>query len=119
MRGSGKAHKSGLGAQLMARVNGGAKSTTVGRGAIGQYAHLFTTDLGDGANQNMQSVLDMSDLDEMMAMAELAGRSFAAERQNVTVVSVGGAAAEALAATQSAARRAAAEKAAGRLHGNN
>ena len=115
MRGSGKAHKSGLGAQLMARVNGGAKSTTVGRGAIGQYAHLFTTDLGDGANQNMQSVLDMSDLDEMMAMAELAGRSFAAERQNVTVVSVGGAAAEALAATQSAARRAAAEKAAGRL----
>ncbi len=115
MRGQGKAHKSGLGAQLMHRVNGGAKASTVGKGAIGQYAHLFTTDLGDGQRTNMQSVLDVSDLDEMMAMAELAGRSFVAERQNVTVVSVGGAAAEAQAAAAAAARRAAAEKASGRL----
>ena len=55
---------------------------------IGQYSHLFTTDLGDGRAANMQSVLDVSDLDEMMAMADLAGRSFVAERQNVVIVSM-------------------------------
>jgi len=106
-RGTGKAHKSGLGAQLMSRVNGGSKASTVGRGHIGQYAHLFTTNVHDG-RAAMQSVLDVSDLDEVMALAELAGRSFAAERQNVTVVSLGGQAAEEQAAKEAALRRAAA-----------
>ena len=88
MRGPGKAHKSGLGAGVMRRVNGGDRASSSGRGMIGQYSHLFTTDLGDGRAANMQSVLDVSDLDEMMAMADLAGRSFAAERQNVVIVSM-------------------------------
>jgi hypothetical protein len=88
VRGPGKAHKSGLGAGVMRRVNGGDRASSSGRGMIGQYSHLFTTDLGDGRAANMQSVLDVSDLDEMMAMADLAGRSFAAERQNVVIVSM-------------------------------
>ena len=104
VRGAGKAHKSGLGAQLMQRVNGGEKAASRGRGHIGQYAHLFTTNVPDGRGA-MQSVLDVSDLDEVMALAELAGRSFAAERQNVTVVNLGGPAAEEQAARQAAQRR--------------
>ena len=86
MRGPGKPHKSGLGAGLMRRVNGGERAASSGRGLIGQYSHLFTTDLGDGRAANMQSVLEVSDLDEMMAMADLAGRSFAAERGSASVV---------------------------------
>jgi len=88
VRGPGKAHKSGLGAGVMRRVNGGDRASSSGRGLVGQYSHLFSTDLGDGRAANMQSVLDVSDLDEMMAMADLAGRSFAAERQNVVIVSM-------------------------------
>ena len=76
--------KGGLGSSLLRKMNSGAGR---GGGQIGQYAHLFTTDLGDGHNRNMQSVLDMDDLEEMMEMAELAGKSFAAERQNITVIS--------------------------------
>jgi len=114
VRGAGKPHKSGLGSQLMQRVNGGAKAQQ--GGAIGQYAHLFTTDLGDGHGAQLQSVLDMTDLDEMMAMAELAGRSFAAERQSATfVVSLGGESADKDRAERDAARRAAQAAEAGRL----
>ena len=114
MRGTGKAHKSGLGAQLMQRVNGGAKAASHGRGHIGQYAHLFTTNVPDGRGA-MQSVLDVSDLDEVMALAELAGRSFAAERQNVTVVTLGGPDADEQAAKQAAQRRMAAHTSDDRL----
>jgi len=98
----------------MRTVNGGAKATK--GGFVGQYAHLFTTELGDGAGAGMQSVLDMSDLDEMMAMAELAGRTFTAERRSATfVVSLGGENAEKERREREAGRRAAQEAAAGRL----
>ena len=115
IRGAGKPHKSGLGAQLMHAVNGGARTGSSGRGAIGQYAHLFTADVAEGQT-TMQSVLEMSDLDEMMAMAELAGRDFAAQRNSAVVVSLGGdGGGAAAAAARAAARRAAADAAAGRL----
>lgn len=76
----------GLGSQLIRRVNHGGAGR--GGGQIGQYAHMFTTDLGDGRGQQMQSVLDMDDLQEMMDIAELNGRTFVAERQNVQVISL-------------------------------
>ena len=81
---SGKVKPGALGSGLMRRVAGG-----VGRGGgqVGQYAHMYTTDLGDGRAAQMQSVLDVDDLEDMMEMADLAGRSFAAERQNVVVLS--------------------------------
>lgn len=115
IRGPGRAHKSGLGSGVMRSVNGGERSSSSGRGLIGQYSHLFTTDLGDGRAANMQSVLDVSDLDEMMAMADLQGRSFAAERQNVVIVSMGGQAAEQAAVAKAAARVAANAAAEGKL----
>lgn len=76
----------GLGSQLIKRVNHGGAGR--GGGQIGQFAHMFTTDLGDGRGQQMQSVLEMDDLEEMMDLAELNGRTFEAERQNVMVVSL-------------------------------
>lgn len=82
----GGAATGGLGSQLIRRVNTGGAGR--GGGQIGQYAHMFTTDLGDGRGQQMQSVLEMDDLQEMMEMAELNGRTFVAERQNVQVISL-------------------------------
>lgn len=76
----------GLGSGLIRRVNTGGAGR--GGGQIGQYAHMFTTDLGDGRGSQMQSVLEMDDLQEMMEMAELNGRTFQAERQNVQVISL-------------------------------
>uniref|UniRef100_A0A7S3R0I0 G domain-containing protein n=1 Tax=Dunaliella tertiolecta TaxID=3047 RepID=A0A7S3R0I0_DUNTE len=55
----------------------------------------------------MQSVLDRNDLDEFMAMADMAGRDFTAERSNVIVVSTG--AVEALSDERAAEERAEAE----------
>lgn len=53
---------------------------------------LHTTELNDGydwGRANVTSITEQNDLDEFLATAELAGVDFTAEKQNVTVVSVG------------------------------
>ncbi|KAL6782518.1 hypothetical protein ACKKBG_A07095 [Auxenochlorella protothecoides x Auxenochlorella symbiontica] len=79
---NGKSRKSGLsvGQSLVNRAK------REGRTA-GAAAHMYTTDLGP--DNNMQSVIERNDLDEMMAMATLADKDFSAERQNVVVISTG------------------------------
>ncbi|CAG8532328.1 10866_t:CDS:10, partial [Paraglomus occultum] len=48
---------------------------------------LHTTDLNDGSSwTRLQSVTQQRDLDEFLDTAQLAGHSFAAERQNVKIV---------------------------------
>ncbi|KAF6251424.1 hypothetical protein COO60DRAFT_1704822 [Scenedesmus sp. NREL 46B-D3] len=69
----------------------------------GTFQDRHTTDMGGG----MQSILERNDLDELMAMAELADRDFTAERYQPVVISTS--AHSTLAAEQSAALRAAAE----------
>ncbi|WIA13595.1 hypothetical protein OEZ85_007161 [Tetradesmus obliquus] len=69
----------------------------------GTFQDRHTTDMGGG----MQSILERNDLDELMAMAELADRDFTAERYQPVVIS--SSAHSTLAAEQSAALRAAAE----------
>lgn len=43
-------------------------------------------DFAESRPPGLESVIERNDLDELMAMADLAGRDFAAERTNVTVV---------------------------------
>uniref|UniRef100_L7M2P5 Large subunit GTPase 1 homolog n=1 Tax=Rhipicephalus pulchellus TaxID=72859 RepID=L7M2P5_RHIPC len=53
---------------------------------------LHTTELNDGydwGRANVTSITEQNDLDEFLATAQLAGVDFTAEKQNVTVVSVG------------------------------
>lgn len=51
---------------------------------------LHTTELNDGYDWGrVTSITEQNDLDEFLATAELAGADFTAEKQNVTVVSVG------------------------------
>eukprot|EP01026_Neomeris_dumetosa_P022076 TRINITY_DN19136_c0_g1_i1.p3 TRINITY_DN19136_c0_g1~~TRINITY_DN19136_c0_g1_i1.p3 ORF type:complete len:117 (-),score=15.99 TRINITY_DN19136_c0_g1_i1:345-665(-) len=38
---------------------------------------------------NYQSVIERNDLDELLAMADLAGRDFVADRSRITVISTG------------------------------
>ncbi|KAF8060039.1 LSG1-2 [Scenedesmus sp. PABB004] len=98
----------------MGKHNGKARSqggTKVGSaltkrhkiGGGGNFGGRHTTDMGGG----MQSILERNDLDELMAMAELADRDFTAERYQPVVV--GSSAHGTLAAEQSAALRAEAE----------
>ncbi|CAG8513627.1 1820_t:CDS:2 [Paraglomus brasilianum] len=48
---------------------------------------LHTTDLNDGSSwTKLQSVTQQRDLDEFLDTAQLAGHSFAAERQNIKIV---------------------------------
>ncbi|GIL57282.1 hypothetical protein Vafri_12537 [Volvox africanus] len=84
-RHNGKARKAGerVGAMLAAKNKKTAPTTQAAISA--QFKH--TTDSGLG--RNMQSVLDRNDLDELMAMADLADRDFTAERGQVVVVSTG------------------------------
>ncbi|GIL89787.1 hypothetical protein Vretimale_16572 [Volvox reticuliferus] len=84
-RHNGKARKAGerVGAMLAAKNKKTAPTTQAAISA--QFKH--TTDAGLG--RNMQSVLDRNDLDELMAMADLADRDFAAERGQAVVVSTG------------------------------
>ena len=52
-----------------------------------QGAALHTTDIQpDGNGPSLQSVLERNDLDEFMAMAELAGQDFTAERRGQAIV---------------------------------
>eukprot|EP00879_Flechtneria_rotunda_P024293 GHRR01025747.1.p1 GENE.GHRR01025747.1~~GHRR01025747.1.p1 ORF type:complete len:161 (+),score=63.12 GHRR01025747.1:222-704(+) len=88
---------------LAALVQGGATG--------GSFQGRHTTDMGTG----MQSILERNDLDELMALAELADRDFTAERYQPIVV--GTSAHSALAAEQSAAARAETEsRSAHKLH---
>ncbi|KAF5842692.1 hypothetical protein DUNSADRAFT_5768 [Dunaliella salina] len=74
-----------------------------GKGGNGEGSGRHTTEIAP----KMQSVLDRNDLDEFMAMADMAGRDFTAERSNVIVVSTG--AVEALSDERAAEERAEAE----------
>eukprot|EP00878_Enallax_costatus_P006164 GHUV01006462.1.p1 GENE.GHUV01006462.1~~GHUV01006462.1.p1 ORF type:complete len:220 (+),score=52.30 GHUV01006462.1:205-864(+) len=96
---NGKSRSTGgtkVGAALTRRHKGG--------GGGGNFADRHTTDMAGG----MQSILERNDLDELMAMAELADRDFTAERYQPVVVSTS--AHTALAAEQSAAKRTEAEQ---------
>lgn len=81
---NGTARKSGLsvGAAL---VNRAKRDGRTGSAA----AYLYTSDPGSNKQQNMQSVIEANDLDEMMAMADLAGKDFTAEKEHVIVISTG------------------------------
>lgn len=68
-------------------------------------AYLHTTE--PGAKTNMQSIIENNDLDEMLTMAELAERDFAADRGSAVVISTG--AVPALDAERAAAERGQAE----------
>ncbi|XP_012944988.1 large subunit GTPase 1 homolog [Aplysia californica] len=56
----------------------------------GNDSFLHTTDLNDGADYNrinFQSVTEQNNLEEFLTTAEMAGRDFTAERQNIQVIS--------------------------------
>ncbi|KAI7841023.1 hypothetical protein COHA_005251 [Chlorella ohadii] len=80
---NGKARKNGLSVGS-ALVNKARREGRTG----GAAAFLHTTDL-EGPKKNMQSVIESNDLDEMMAMADLAGKDFTAEKEHVIVISTG------------------------------
>ncbi|GFR44328.1 hypothetical protein Agub_g5541, partial [Astrephomene gubernaculifera] len=84
-RHNGKARKGGerVGALLAAKNKKTAPTTQAAISA----AFKHTTDAGPG--RNMQSVLDRNDLDELMALADLADRDFTAERGQAVVISMG------------------------------
>ncbi|WZN59239.1 ribosome-binding GTPase [Chloropicon roscoffensis] len=58
-------------------------------GPGGASSNRHTTDLMDGAGSNMQSIVDMNDLDELMNIAALAQRDFTAERYEPVVIQMG------------------------------
>ena len=79
---NGKARKNGLSV-------GGAlvrKAKRDGRTG-GSAAFIHTTDIA--TKNTMQSVIENNDLEEMLSMAELAERDFAAEKTHVVVISTG------------------------------
>jgi large subunit GTPase 1 len=80
---NGKARRNGLsvGSALVNRAKRDGRTNAAA-------AHLHTTDAASGGNA-LQSVIETNDLQEMMSMAELAERDFAAERYNIVVVSTG------------------------------
>ncbi|EFJ46500.1 hypothetical protein VOLCADRAFT_105489 [Volvox carteri f. nagariensis] len=86
-RHNGKARKAGehVGGMLAAKNKKTAPTTQAAISA--QFKH--TTLEGAPGSRNMQSVLDRNDLDELMAMADLADRDFTAERGHAVVVSMG------------------------------
>lgn len=79
---NGKSRKHGLSVGG-ALVNKARKDGRTGSPA----SYLYTTETGP--KNNMQSIIENNDLEEMLSMAELAERDFAAERTQVVVVSVG------------------------------
>ncbi|KAL4856594.1 GTPase LSG1-1 [Chlorella vulgaris] len=83
---NGKARKAGL-VVGSALVNRAKKDGRTGSAA----AYLHATDTV--VETNMQSVIEANDLDEMMAMASLAGKDFTAEREHIIVISTGAVAA--------------------------
>uniref|UniRef100_A0A1E1XFH0 Large subunit GTPase 1 homolog n=1 Tax=Amblyomma aureolatum TaxID=187763 RepID=A0A1E1XFH0_9ACAR len=79
-----KKHGSGLGRSLIKQ-----KPTS----RLYDASALHTTELNDGydwGRANVASITEQNDLEEFLATAELAGTDFTAEKQNVTVVSMGG-----------------------------
>ncbi|KAL4446291.1 hypothetical protein ABPG77_003098 [Micractinium sp. CCAP 211/92] len=82
---NGKARKSkGAVSVGSALVNRARREGRTGTAA----AYLHTTDASSN-KPNMQSVIETNDLDEMMAMASLAGKDFTAEKEHVIVISTG------------------------------
>lgn len=86
------------------KVGGALTRRHKGFPAGGSHQGRHTTEDGPG----MQSILERNDLDELMAMADLADRDFTAERYQPVVV--GSTAHSALSAEQTAAERALAEE---------
>ncbi|KAL4423785.1 hypothetical protein ABPG75_001086 [Micractinium tetrahymenae] len=86
---NGKARKPKGGVSVgSALVNRARRDGRTGSAA----AYLHTTDTSS-TKPNMQSVIETNDLDEMMAMASLAGKDFTAEKEHVIVISTGAVAA--------------------------
>jgi large subunit GTPase 1 len=79
---NGKSRRTGLSVGG-ALVNKARKDGRTGTPA----SYLYTTE--NGPKNNMQSIIENNDLEEMLSMAELAERDFAAERTQVVVVSTG------------------------------
>eukprot|EP01025_Chloroclados_australasicus_P024972 TRINITY_DN25006_c0_g1_i8.p1 TRINITY_DN25006_c0_g1~~TRINITY_DN25006_c0_g1_i8.p1 ORF type:complete len:712 (-),score=133.68 TRINITY_DN25006_c0_g1_i8:319-2454(-) len=73
--------KDGLGKALANRskVKGNGNNSAANHG-----------DQPDQQQLNFQSVIERNDLDELLAMADLAGRDFVAERGSIKVISMGG-----------------------------
>lgn len=84
---NGKARTSGqkVGSVLVNKARKEGKGTKAASVLLGRH----TTDT---SKYGMQSVLETNDLNEIMNMADLAGRDFSAERGQSVVVSTGGAA---------------------------
>lgn len=84
---NGKARKVGLpvGSALVRKAK--REGRTGPGGAAASFLH--TTDTDGGKKNNMQSVIESNDLEEMMNLADLADRDFTAEKSNVVVISTG------------------------------
>lgn len=82
---NGKARPSGVkvGSALVNNARKGGKGGKIG--AIDEFRH--TTDAYEAPN--MQSVIENNDLTELLTMADLAGKEFTAEKQQVIVISTG------------------------------
>ena len=76
-----------VGAQLRAAAKRRGPGPSGGK--PGEFAHRHTTDVHPTGN-NFQSVLEQDDLAELMAMADLADRDFAADREESQVLVVSG-----------------------------
>ncbi|QDZ18046.1 P-loop-containing nucleoside triphosphate hydrolase [Chloropicon primus] len=86
---NGKSRNKGLmvGSALLRRKMGGGGG---GRHKTQEDASSrHTTELMDGSGSNMQSIVEMNDLDELMNMATLAERDFTADRYEPVVIQMG------------------------------
>lgn len=83
---NGKARKVGLpvGSALVRKAK---REGRTGPGGAASFLH--TTDVDGNKKNNMQSVIESNDLEEMMNLADLADRDFTAEKSNVVVISTG------------------------------
>ncbi|XP_059158529.1 large subunit GTPase 1 homolog [Physella acuta] len=66
------------------------KNKKLGRRPTGNDSFLHTTELDDGAGYNrinFQSVTEQNNLEDFLTTAEMAGKDFTAERQNIQIIS--------------------------------
>lgn len=66
------------------------KNKKLGRRPIGNESFLHTTELDDGTSYNrinFQSVTEQNNLEDFLTTAEMAGKDFTAERQNIEIIS--------------------------------
>ncbi|KAH9519333.1 large subunit GTPase 1 [Bulinus truncatus] len=69
------------------------KNKKIGNRSLGKDSFLHTTELDDGITYNrinFQSVTEQNNLEDFLTTAEMAGKDFTAERQNVQIVANSG-----------------------------